>query len=60
MADERMRELFLSGKTTDRTYRGETLGKLYADVRAKKNDIVGCLAAIWAGLPRSALSFTRQ
>ena len=44
MADERMRELFLSGKTTDRTYRGETLGKLYADVRAKKNDIVGCLA----------------
>ena len=56
MADERMRELFLSGKTTDRTYRGETLGKLYADVRAKKNDIVGCLA----GLPRSARSFTRQ
>ena len=44
MADERMRELFLSGKTTERTYRGETLGKLYADVRAKKNDIVGCLA----------------
>ena len=44
MADERMRELFLSGKTTDRAYRGETLGKLYADVRAKKNDIVGCLA----------------
>ena len=44
MADDRMRELFLSGKTTDRAYRGETLGKLYADVRAKKNDIVGCLA----------------
>jgi acyl-CoA reductase-like NAD-dependent aldehyde dehydrogenase len=44
MANEKMRELFLSGKTTDRTYRGETLGKLYADVRAKKNDIVGCLA----------------
>jgi acyl-CoA reductase-like NAD-dependent aldehyde dehydrogenase len=44
MADERMRELFLSGKTTDRTYRRETLGKLYADVRSKKNDIVGCLA----------------
>ena len=44
MADEKMRELFLSGKTTDRAYRGETLGKLYADVRAKKNDIVGCLA----------------
>ena len=44
MADEKMRELFLSGKTTERTYRGETLGKLYADVRAKKNDIVGCLA----------------
>lgn len=45
MADERMRELFLSGKTTDRAYRGETLGKFYADVRAKKNDIVGCLAS---------------
>ena len=34
----------MSGKTTERTYRGETLGKLYADVKAKKNDIVGCLA----------------
>ena len=44
MADEKMRELFLSGKTTDREYRGMTLGKLYSDVRAKKNDIVGCLA----------------
>ena len=44
MADEKMRELFASGKTLDNEYRREVLGKLYADVRAKKQEIVGHLA----------------
>lgn len=45
MADEKMRELLGSGKTVDNVYRREILGKLYAEVKARKNEIVGCLAA---------------
>ena len=39
MADEKMRELLGSGKTVDNVYRREILGKLYAEVKARKNEI---------------------